>query len=228
MALRQVPCRQRCEKDGLYTQVDYSNPVVPQLKCVQCPINSISIKEGFLFDGRLHSLNRLSPRFNRDFINFENECLTIDMSKHYKSVQESSSTKCQGWASSDSSIVAQHPHPFRSASFKEFVHFNLKYANDFTSESKNSVSFRFKAAQKQNDNFLNGLFEFKIDGKPMPIKTGVIFSDTWFDYSFDLQRGPHTLEWSYRKVNEQQVSEDLLAEIAFIEIRGVKQYNSQC
>lgn len=108
------------------------------------------------------------------------------------------------------------------------MHFNLKYSNDFISDSNNSVAFKFKAAQKQNDNFLNGIFEFKIDGKVMPIQTGVILSDTWQEYRFQLAKGTHSLEWSYRKVNELQVSEDLLAEIEYIEIRGVKQFNGRC
>lgn len=62
----------------------------------------------------------------------------------------------------------------------------------------------------------------------MDIETGVLLSDSWLTYKFDLAKGTHKLEWLYRKINEYDVSDDLSAEIELIEIRGTNTFNKEC
>ena len=62
----------------------------------------------------------------------------------------------------------------------------------------------------------------------MDIETGVLLSDSWLTYKYDLTKGTHKLEWLYRKINEYDVSDDLLAEIELIEIRGTNTFNKAC
>ena len=56
----------------------------------------------------------------------------------------------------------------------------------------------------------------------MDIKTGVMLSDVWLAYKFDVPLRNHKLEWVYKKFNQFGVSDDLSAEIEYIKIRGVK------
>lgn len=67
-----------------------------------------------------------------------------------------------------------------------------------------------------------------IDGLAQEITTGVIHSESWLPYTFNLTKGAHSLEWVYKKINEHDISEDLSAEISYIEIRGIKSINKEC
>ena len=62
----------------------------------------------------------------------------------------------------------------------------------------------------------------------MEIKTGVMLSDFWMVYNFDVPVGNHKLEWVYKKFNQFGISDDLSAEIEYIKIRGVKQMIKEC
>lgn len=62
----------------------------------------------------------------------------------------------------------------------------------------------------------------------MQIETGVMLSDTWLEYEFEVPPGSHKLEWVYKKMNRFGVSDDLSAEIEFIQIQGVKPINTEC
>jgi hypothetical protein len=68
---------------------------------------------------------------------------------------------------------------------------------------------------------LNGIFEFKIDNIPVILTTRVMYSDTWFEHEFRVPLGAHKLEWVYKKMNQYGVSDDLSAEIEYIQIEGV-------
>jgi hypothetical protein len=74
--------------------------------------------------------------------------------------------------------------------------------------------------------------EFKIDDVPQPLITGVIYSDAWMKgnltANFDVTPGDHKLEWTYKKYNLDGMSDDLSAEIQFINITGVKRMNKEC
>ena len=76
---------------------------------------------------------------------------------------------------------------------------------------------------------LNGVFQFKIDGVAQEgLVTGVRFSDEWFPAEFAVPRGTHDLVWVYKKFNQYGVTDDLSAEIDFVQIRGVKSMNKEC
>lgn len=75
---------------------------------------------------------------------------------------------------------------------------------------------------------MNGLFEFWVDNQQQTVTNGPLYQDEWFIETFNLTAGQHKLEWKYKKINEVGVSDDLSAEIQFIQIQGVKSINKEC
>lgn len=91
------------------------------------------------------------------------------------------------------------------------------------------MHFNYRSSQKQNNEFINGIFEFKIDGEVQRnITNEVEYSDIWFDSVTRVLPGVHKLEWIYRKYNVDGTSDDLSAEIQKITITGVKAMNREC
>ena len=88
----------------------------------------------------------------------------------------------------------------------------MTYSNEWVEVGY--VHFNYRSSQKQNDEFVNGIFEFRIDGQVQQnITNEVQYSDVWFDGYFSIYPGVHKLEWVYKKINIDGTSDDLSAEI---------------
>ena len=75
----------------------------------------------------------------------------------------------------------------------------------------------------------NGILQFKIDGVvDERVSNDVVHSDKWRTAKIEVPRGSHELTWIYKKFNQVGASDDLSAEIDWIEIRGVKTINKAC
>ena len=88
----------------------------------------------------------------------------------------------------------------------------MTYTNEWIDEGH--VKFNYRSSQKQNNDFINGIFEFKIDGEVQQnITNEVRYSDIWFESQIRIFPGVHKLEWVYRKFNVDGTSDDLSAEV---------------
>lgn len=164
---------------------------------------------------------------DKSMAKFKTICRAVDLSdESYASLESKMKDDCQSWKPSGTSLIAQHPYRERNANKTLFVQFGLSYTDFFFEDG--SVRFKFKSNQKRRDNIVNGNFVFRIDGEPQVLNTGVEYSDVWFEVEFNFEPGTHKLEWIYKKFDIEDTSDDLSAEIEFIEVRGVKTMITEC
>ena len=115
--------------------------------------------------------NTLHKNFKTSTVALDETDVTLDFADRLDLTQQS-------WMNSRISFIAQHPLAHRNMTKFEYVKYTLEYENTFLFENS-TVRFKFRAQQKQNAGKLNGIFQFKLDGKPYPLQTGVLMSDTW-------------------------------------------------
>jgi hypothetical protein len=135
------------------------------------------LKGGFIYDAKMDKEVYFPDRKVVDLLNFKTSCMAFDLTNTYLGFDERLSNDCDSWTPTGESLIAQHPHRFRNESKYEYIELYLTYNNEFITDG--FVQFKYRSSQKQNSGFVNGQLEFKIDGLPQLIYTGVIYSDQW-------------------------------------------------
>ena len=146
--MQDVSCVHECAAEkGLFSKVVLNEDGTTEIKCEECPKNSISVQGGFIYDPAMETSKAFPNKQHKYLKNFSTSCVTLNMTDTTVDFYQRLKSDCISWTPTGNSLIAQHPRLHRHPNDNEFVTYRMSYMDTWVT-SNGYVQFEYRTSQK--------------------------------------------------------------------------------